>query len=162
LIYGELHRLARHYMAQEEHGHTLQTTALINEAYIRLIEGACIQFRDRAHFFALSAKLMRRVLVDFGRSRRAQKRGGARPASLDETAVVAPERIPDLTALDEALEKLAAIDPRKSQVVELRFFGGLTVEETAAVLDIAHSTVHSDFNLAKLWLLRELGRQNNH
>jgi RNA polymerase sigma factor (TIGR02999 family) len=116
LIYGELHRLAHYYMAGEEAGHTLQTTALINEAYVRLIEGARVQFRDRAHFFALSAKLMRRILVDFGRARRSQKRGGARPASLEDTAVVSPNSGPDLTALDEALEKLALIDPRKSQV----------------------------------------------
>jgi RNA polymerase sigma factor (TIGR02999 family) len=160
LIYGELHRLAHHYMAGEEAGHTLQTTALINEAYVRLLEGARVEFRDRAHFFALSAKAMRRILVDFGRSRRSQKRGGARPVSLEESAVVSPSS-PDLTALDEALERLAAVDPRKSQVVELRFFGGLTVAETASVLKIASSTVHSDFHLAKLWLLRELGREND-
>ena len=159
LIYSELHRLAHGYMAAEARDHTLQTTALINEAYVRLIQGARVQFRDRTHFFALSAKLMRRILVDFGRSRRSQKRGGVRPASLEETAGGANSS-PDLTALDEALEKLAEIDPRKSQVVELRFFGGLTVEETAAVLKIAPSTVHSDFNLAKLWLLRELARED--
>jgi RNA polymerase sigma-70 factor, ECF subfamily len=147
-------------MAGEEAGHTLQTTALINEAYVRLIEGARVQFRDRTHFLALSAKLMRRILVDFGRARRSKKRGGARPASLEDTAVVPQKSGPDFTEIDEALEKLALIDPRKSQVVELRFFGGLTVEETAAVLSIAPSTVHSEFNLAKLWLLRELARKN--
>jgi RNA polymerase sigma factor (TIGR02999 family) len=105
LIYGELHRLAHHYMAGEGAGHTLQTTALINEAYVRPIEGARVQFRDRAHFFALSAKMMRRILVDFGRSRRSQKRGGARPARLEETAVASPDGSPDLAALDEALER---------------------------------------------------------
>ena len=149
-------------MAREASGHTLQATALVNEAYVRLIEGKRVQLRDRAHFFALSAKLMRRILVDFARSRRAQKRGGAaHPIPIEEAAVVAPRRGPDLIALDDALEKLAAIDPRKSQIVELRFFGGLSVEETAEVLKIAPSTIHRDFDKAKLWLLREIERGNH-
>jgi RNA polymerase sigma factor (TIGR02999 family) len=155
LVYNELHRLARGYMVKETPDHTLQGTALINEAYIRLIQGKHVQWRDRAHFFALSAKLMRRILVDFGRSRRSQKRGGARPVCLEESAIASPERSADLVALDEALEKLAAIDPLKSQIVELRFFGGLGVEETAEVLKVAPSTVYKHFDLAKLWLLRQ-------
>jgi RNA polymerase sigma factor (TIGR02999 family) len=156
LVYEELHRLARSYMLKEAPGHTLQTTALINEAYVRLIHGRRVQLRDRTHFFALSASLMRRILVDFGRSRRSQKRGGGRAIPLEESAVVSPQKSADLVELDEALEKLAAIDPRKSQIVELRFFGGLTVDETAEVLNIAASTVYKDFELAKLWLLRQL------
>jgi len=161
IIYQELYRLARSYMAKETHGHTLQTTALINEAYIRLIQGNRVQWRDRAHFFALSAKLMRRILVDFGRARRSQKRGKERPAHLEESVAMASERSADLVALDEALNQLAAVDPRKSQIVELRFFGGLSVEETAEVLNVAPSTVYKDFELAKLWLLRQLERGNS-
>src|SRR5215813_4215404 len=160
LIYQDLHRLARSYMVREAPGHTLQTTALINEAYIRLIDAKHVEWRDRAHFFALSAKLMRRILVDFGRARRSQKRGGKRPMHLEESAAVTLERSADLLVLDEALQKLATIDPRQSQIVELRFFGGLTVEETAHVLDIAPSTVYKDFDLAKLWLLREFKSKN--
>jgi len=161
LIYQELHRLARSYMLSEAPGHTLQATALINEAYIRLVEGQCVQWRDRAHFFALSAKLMRRVLVDFGRARRAQKRGGVRPVHLEESVALGSGRSADVVALDEALEKLAATDPRKSQIVELRFFGGLTVDETAKVLNIGPSTVDRDFELAKLWLLRHFEREHH-
>ena len=149
-------------MAREASGHTLQTTALVNEAYLRLIQGKRVQLRDRAHFFALSAKLMRRILVDFARSRRAQKRGGAaHPIPLEEAAIVAPRRGADMIALDEALEKLAAIDPRKSQIVELRFFGGLSVEETAEVLKVAPSTIHREFDMAKLWLLYEIEGGNH-
>jgi RNA polymerase sigma-70 factor, ECF subfamily len=155
LIYQELHRLARSYMVRETPGHTLQTTALINEAYIRLIDGKHVEWRDRAHFFALSAKLMRRILVDFGRARRSKKRGGKRPIHLEESAAVVLERNADLVMLDEALQKLASIDPRKSQIVELRFFGGLSIEETAQILNIAPSTVYKDLDLAKLWLLRQ-------
>jgi len=147
-------------MIREAAGHTLQPTALVNEAYLQLIEGRRAQLRDRAHFFALSAKLMRRILVDFARARRAQKRGGAeQPIQLEESIAVAPQKSTDLIALDEALEKLAAVDLRKSQIVELRFFGGLSVEETAEALKIAPSTVHRDFDLAKMWLLRELEHQ---
>jgi len=160
LVYEELHRLARSYMAKEASGHTLQTTALINEAYLRLIRGKRVQLRDRTHFFALSAKLMRRILVDFGRSRRSRKREGGRAIPLEESAIVSPQKSEDLVALDDALEQLAAIDPRKSQIVELRFFGGLSVDETAEVLSIAPSTVYKDFDLAKLWLLRQLEIEN--
>jgi RNA polymerase sigma-70 factor, ECF subfamily len=159
VVYRELHRLARSYMNRETPGHTLQATALVNEAYMRLIDGRRVQWRNRAHFFAVSAKLMRRVLVDFARSRKSQKRGGAaaRPVALEQSAIVSPQKSEEILLLDEALKKLATVDPRKSQIVELRFFGGLTVEETADVLKIASSTVYHDYDLAKLWLLREIG-----
>jgi len=161
LVYKELYRLARSYMVKEAAGHTLQATALVNEAYLQLIEGRRVQLRDRAHFFALSAKLMRRILVDFARARRAKKRGGAEePLQLEESVVVAPQKSADLIAVDEALKKLSELDPRMSQIVELRYFGGLTVEETAEALKIAPSTVHRDFDLAKMWLLRELGHSS--
>src|SRR5216110_2527989 len=131
-VYQELHRLAHHYMRQEKPGHTLQTTALVNEAYLRLVDQKYVHWKNRVHFFALSAQLMRRILVDHARKRKYAKRGGdAQQVSLDEAMIVSRERGADLIALDDALEKLAAIDPRKSKVVELRFFGGLSVEETA-------------------------------
>jgi RNA polymerase sigma factor (TIGR02999 family) len=162
LVHSELYRLARTYMARERTDHTLQTTALVNEAYVRLIEGRRVQLRDRAHFFALSAKLMRRILVDFARNRRSQKRGGAaRAVPLEESVVALPQRSADVIALDEALEKLAVFDERKSQIVELRFFGGLTAEETADMLKITAKTVYNEFELAKMWLLRELGRETH-
>jgi len=149
-------------MARERMDHTLQTTALVNEAYVRLIEGKRVQVRDRAHFFALSAKLMRRILVDFARNRRSQKRGGAaRAVPLEESVVAIPQRSADVIALDEALEKLAVLDERKSQIVELRFFGGLTAEETADMLKITAKAVYNEFELAKMWLLRELGRETH-
>lgn len=149
-------------MARERTDHTLQTTALVNEAYVRLIEGKRVQVRDRAHFFALSAKLMRRILVDFARNRRSQKRGGAaRAVPLEESVVALPQRSADVIALDEALEKLAVLDERKSQIVELRFFGGLTAEETADMLKITAKAVYNEFELAKMWLLRELGRETH-
>jgi RNA polymerase sigma-70 factor, ECF subfamily len=149
-------------MARERTGHTLQTTALVNEVYLRLIEGSRVQVRDRAHFFALSAKLMRRILVDFARSRRSQKRGAAaQPVPLDESIVVVPQRSADLIALDEALEKLAVFDERQAQIVELRFFGGLTAEETADALKVTAKSVYHEFELAKMWLLRELSRESH-
>jgi RNA polymerase sigma-70 factor (ECF subfamily) len=157
LVYQELHRLARRYMGRERPGHSLQTTALVHEAYLRLVDSRSVRWRNRAHFFAVSAQLMRRILVDFARKRRYQKRGGeARQVSLDEALVVAPERGADLVALDEALNALAAVDRRKSQVVELRFFGGLSVEEAAEALGVSPDTVMRDWKLAKTWLLREL------
>ena len=157
LVYNELHRLARRYMAQERPGHTLQATALVNEAYLRLVDSRNVQWQNRAHFFAVSAQLMRRILVDFARSRHYQKRGGeAHQVSLDEALVVSWERGADLVALDDALQALADIDPRKSQVVELRFFGGLTVEEAAEALAVSLDTVMRDWKFAKTWLLREL------
>jgi RNA polymerase sigma factor (TIGR02999 family) len=157
LVYGELHRLARRYMAQERPGHTLEATALVNEAYLRLVDSRDVRWRNRAHFFAVSAQLMRRILVDFARARRYQKRGGeVRRVSLDEALVVTGERGADLVALDDALQALAGVDPRKSRVVELRFFGGLSVRETAEALDVSPDTVMRDWKFAKTWLLREL------
>ena len=156
VVYDELRRLARHYMSNERVGHTLQATALVNEAYMRLVDIHKVQWQNRAHFFAMSARLMRRILVDSARSRNYQKRGaGAQKVSLDERLMVAePGR--DLVALDDALEQLAKVDERKSKVVEMRFFGGLSVEETAEVLDVSRDTVKRDWRLAKLWLLRKL------
>jgi RNA polymerase sigma factor (TIGR02999 family) len=157
LVLHELRRLARVQMRGERHNHTLQTTALVNEAFLRLIDLRRIRWQDRAHFLALSARLMRRTLVDYARSRNYQKRGGgAATLTLDEAMVSSPERSADLVALDDALEDLARIDTRKSQVVELRFFGGLSVEETAQALDISPETVQRDWRFAKVWLLREI------
>jgi RNA polymerase sigma factor (TIGR02999 family) len=162
LVYGELHRLARRYMAQERPGQTLQVTALVNEAYLRLVDSRQASWQNRAHFFAVCAQLMRRILVDRARSRRAQKRGIGAPAlELDEALVVAQGRSTDLVALDDALKDLAALDPRKGQVVELRFFGGLSVEETAEVLKVSKETVMRDWKLAKSWLRRELSQGNS-
>jgi len=157
LVHAELHRLAHREMGRERAGHTLQTTALVNEVYLRLIDVSRVRWQDRAHFFAMSARLMRRILVDHARSRLSQKRGGAtRRVSLDEALTVSPERGADLVALDDALKALAAVDARKSQVVELRYFGGLSVEETAESLHVSPDTVLRDWSLAKVWLLREL------
>ena len=157
IIHEELRRLARHQMRGERDNHTLQTTALVNEAFLRLVDLRRIQWQDRAHFLALSARLMRRILVDHARSRSYQKRGaGVANVTLDETLVASPERGVDLVALDDALEVLARVDARKSQVVELRFFGGLSVEETAEALKVSPETVTRDWRLAKAWLLREI------
>jgi RNA polymerase sigma factor (TIGR02999 family) len=144
-------------MARETPGHPLQATALINEVYMRLVDFREVSWHDRAHFFAVCARLMRRILTDFARSRRYQKRGGeARHVSLDESLVVSHEARADLLALDDALKGLAVVDPRKSQVVELRFFGGLSVEETAEALKVSPETVKRDWRVAKLWLSREI------
>jgi len=157
LVYEELHRLAQGYLHREAPGHTLQTTALVNEAYLRLIDWKSMRWQNRAHFFGVSAQLMRRILVDFARSRHYAKRGGGgHRVSLDEAAVVSAERDADFLALDEALARLAAIDPRKSQVVELRFFEGLSVEEIAEVLKVSPRTVMREWSLARAWLYREL------
>ena len=157
LVYAELRRLAHHYMGLERPGHTLQTTALVNEAYLRLIDSSQVQWQNRAHFFAVSAQLMRRILVDFARAHRNLKRGGeAQRVSLDEALLAPQETDADLVALDEALTALAAIDPRQARAVELRFFGGLSVEETAEVLQVSPETVHREWRVAKAWLLREL------
>jgi RNA polymerase sigma-70 factor, ECF subfamily len=153
----ELHRLAKHYMNQERPGHLLQTTALVNEAYMRLLDWKNVSWQNRAHFFGVSAQLMRRILVDMARSRpRAQHGGEAQQVTLDEALVVSPKRDIELVALDDALNALAKIDPRKSQIVELRFFGGLSVEETAEVVKVAPITVMREWNKAKAWLYREL------
>jgi RNA polymerase sigma-70 factor, ECF subfamily len=160
LVYDELHRTARRYMARERSGHTLQTTALVNEVYLRLIDSAQTSWQDRTHFFAVCAQMMRRILVDWARSRRAVKRGGeAPPIELDRAPALATDAGPDLVALDDALKALATVDPRKSQMVELRFFGGLSVEETAEVLKVSPETVMRDWKLAKSWLRRELSRK---
>ncbi len=160
LVHQELRRLARSQMRGERDNHTLQTTALVNEAFLRLVDLRRVRWQDRAHFLALSARLMRRVLVDHARSRNYQKRGGGAVAvGLDDVLVAVPERGADLVALDEALEDLARVDPRKSQVVELRFFGGLSVDETAEALHVSPETVKRDWRLAKVWLLRELSRR---
>ena len=159
VVYQELHRLAKRQMQHERPDHTLQTTALINEAYLRLVDLRNVQWQNRAHFFALCARLMRRILVDFARSRYKAKRGeGKQPLSLNESLVVSPQLSTDLVAVDDALTALTTIDARKGQVVELRFFGGLTAEETAAVLKVSPDTVRRDWKLAKVWLLRELSR----
>jgi RNA polymerase sigma factor (TIGR02999 family) len=158
LVYRELHRLAHRYMSFENPGHTLQTTALVNEAYLRLVSNQA-SWQNRAHFFAISAQLMRQILVDFARTRHQWKRGGkVQRVSLDEALLGAEEPGAELVELDDALKSLSAVDARKSQVVELRFFGGLSVEETAEVLKVSTDTVLRDWRLAKLWLLRELSR----
>lgn len=163
LVYRELHRAARHYMAGERTGHTLQATALINEVYLRLIDARRMDWQNRAHFFAVCAQLMRRILTDFARSRRYQKRGGgAAPMALDEALVVGSQPDSDLIALDDALKRLALVDERKSRVVELRFFGGLDVKETADLLKVSSETVARDWKLAKLWLLRDLSGAKQH
>jgi RNA polymerase sigma factor (TIGR02999 family) len=158
LVYGELHRLAHHYMAGERTGHTLQSTALVHEAYLRLVQTNRMQWQGRAHFFAVSAQLMRRILVDFARSRQRAKRGGKAPVLRLDDIPLSDEPCADLVALDDALSALAAIDPRKSQMVELRFFGGLNVEETAEILKVSVETIQRDWRLAKVWLRRELQR----
>jgi RNA polymerase sigma-70 factor (ECF subfamily) len=156
LVENELHRLAHSYMSRENPGHTLQTTALVNEAYLRLADIHQMTWQDRAHFFALSATMMRRILTDFARSRHRLKRGGeVRQVSLDENMVIS-DNDAGFSALDEALNQLAELDPRKSRVVELRFFGGLTVEETAEVLKISPDTVKRDWRFAKSWLHRAI------
>ena len=162
-VHAELRRIARRYMIGERNGHSLQTTALVNEAFLRLVDSQQVNWQCRAHFFAISAQLMRRVLVDHARARNYQKRGaGAYNVTLDEAKVGPQERGQDLVALDDALQALAEFDPRKGQVVELRFFGGLSVEETAEVLKVSQDTVLRDWRLAKAWLRREMDRRGLH
>jgi RNA polymerase sigma-70 factor, ECF subfamily len=157
LVYAELHRLAKGYMIRERHGHTLQTTALINEAYLRLIDWKNVRWQNRAHFFGVAAQLMRRILVDFARSRNCAKRGnGRQPLSLAEAITLRQDRSAEFIALDDALKRLAEIDSRKSRIVELRFFGGLSAKEIAGVLKVSHRTVELEWNLARAWLYREL------
>jgi len=156
-VEAELRRLARVYMARERVGHTLQTTALVNEAYLRLVDARKVAWQDRAHFLGIAARLMRRVLVDHARTRGVKKRGaGGHKVELDEAMAVTPAPDVNLLALDRALEALAAVDDRKSRVIEMRYFGGMTVEETAEALRVSPDTVKRDWRLAKLWLLREL------
>jgi RNA polymerase sigma-70 factor (ECF subfamily) len=157
IVHHELHRLAHCYMARERPGHPLQTTALVNEAYIRLLGANKVAWQDRAHFFAISANLMRRILVDYARSRRYRKRGGDMKAvSLDEALLISPDTDPDLVKLDDALKALEEFDPRKARVVELRFFGGLDLDETAEVLNVSRDTVKRDWRLAKVWMFCEM------
>jgi len=157
LVYQELYRRARWHMAREHVGYTLQATALVNEVYVRMVDLRHVSWRDRAHFFAMSSRLIRQVLIDAARSRNALKRGGHSPhVAIDEALLVSEEPRADIIALDDALTRLAAIDPRKNQVVELRFFGGLDIEETAEILRVSPDTVKRDWKLAKAWLRREL------
>jgi RNA polymerase sigma factor (TIGR02999 family) len=160
LVEAELRRLAHHYLAQERPGHTLQTTALINEAWLRLIDWKQVSWQNRAHFFGVSARLMRYILVGFARARKQQKRGGAaQRVSLEEAATVSANRSDDLVALDDALQTLAKYDPRKCQIVELRFFGGLSVEEAAEVMKLSPITIIREWNKARAWLYQELSAE---
>jgi RNA polymerase sigma factor (TIGR02999 family) len=163
VVYDELRRIARRYIEQEPADHPLQATALVHEAWLRLVNASKVNWQNRAHFFGVSANLMRRILVDYARSHNYLKRGGqAQHLSLDGDALLSPERAPDLIALDDALDRLAVVDARKSRIVELRFFGGLTVEETAEVLQLSVRTVLSDWSFAKSGLLRELTPGDHH
>lgn len=156
IVYDELHRLARRYMKRERPGHSLQTTALVNEAYMRLVDYERMHWQDRAHFFAVSSQLMRRILVDHARRHNLKRGGGVQYVTLEEAIIVGGDLGPDMVALDDALNALAQIDPRKVQVVEMRFFGGLSVEETAEVLKVSTITVKRDWRAARAWLYREL------
>jgi len=163
LVYEELHRAARRQMARENSGHTLQTTALIHEVYLRLVKLPEVDWQNRAHFYAVCSMMMRRILTDLARARLSQKRGGgAVQVAFEEQQVYGGGRSFDLLALDDAVNRLAQFDPRKGQVVELRFFGGLSVEETAQVLKISQETVQRDWRMAKVWLLRELAPEHPH
>jgi len=161
LVERELHRLAHRYMVRENPGHTLQTTALVNEVYLRLVDIQQVSWQDRAHFFAISARMMRRILTDFARSRNYQKRGGgAVQVTLDEKLLLNPEKDADILALDETLNQFATLYPRQAQVVELRFFGGLDVQEAAEALKISPETVKRDWRFAKSWFHRALSGEN--
>jgi RNA polymerase sigma-70 factor (ECF subfamily) len=161
IVYDELRRLARYYMRGEKPGHSLQATALVHEAYTRLVDYKRMQWQDRAHFFAVSSQVMRRILVEHARRHNVKRGAGIRHVALDETAIIRGGEDPDLLALDDAMNALAAIDPRKVQVVEMRFFGGLSVEETADVLKVSTVTVKRDWKAARIWLYRELsGKQD--
>jgi len=163
LVYDELHRLADRYMRGERPDHTLQTTALVHEAYLRLVELKNIEWQDRAHFFAVAARMMRRVLVNYANRRRSRKRDVGEPTlSLDDVATLSQAQEPALLTLDEALKSLEAIDPRKCQIVEFKFFGGLTIEESAEVLGVSHATVEREWRLARAWLFREMRAGGTH
>jgi RNA polymerase sigma-70 factor (ECF subfamily) len=160
LIYEELKRLAHHYMSRERPGHTLQTTAVVNEAYMRLINRKSIHWQNRAHFFAIAAQSMRSILVDHARSHAYAKRGGgAHKITLDEAMIVSQQKAAEVLALDDALKELAALDPQQTRVVELRFFGGLTIEETAEVLHLSPATIKREWQTAKAWLYHELAKE---
>src|SRR5262245_28914676 len=157
LVYDELRKLARHHMVHERNGHTLQATGLVNEAYLRLVDQRLVRWQGRAHFFALASHMMRRILVDYARKRHYAKRGGdAQRVTLDEAMIVSEKKAPEIVALDEALTRLAEIDPRMSQVVELRYFGGLSIEEIAGALEVSPVTVRRDWSTAKAWLYRAI------
>ena len=157
LVYDELHRLAHQYISRERPGHTLQTTALVNEAYVRLVEQKDVKWENRAHFFAVSAQVMRHILVDYARQHSSEKRGGFfQPVTLGDVLVVSRERAAELVGLDEAMQALNEIHPRRSKVVELRYFGGLNNTEAAAVLKVSEATIQRDWRFAKAWLYREL------
>jgi len=163
LVYEELRRLAHHYMAREHVGHTLQTTALVNEAYLRMVDQNRVRWQNRAHFFGIAAQMMRRILVDYARKRRYAKRGGELiRVSLAEAAGLTEERAADVAALDEAMKSLEVIDPQQSRVVELRFFGGLTIEETAEVLKLSRDMVNREWVTAKAWLYQEMSKSEAH
>ena len=160
LIHEELRRLAHHYMSHERPGHTLQTTALINEAYLRLVNRKAVHWQNRAHFFAIAATLMRSLLVDHARSHAYAKRGGdARKITIDEAMIVSQERAAEVVALDDVLKQLAIFDPQQSRIVELRFFGGLTIDETAEVLGLSAATIKREWSTARAWLYRELNKK---
>jgi len=160
VVYDELHRLARRYMRRESPGHTLQTSALVNEAFLRLVDQRNVHWQNRAHFYGIAAQMMRRILVDYARGRNYAKRGAGAPTiTLDEGLIVSDERSAEVVAIHEALEQLSKIDPRKEQIVELRFFGGLSIEETAEVLAVSPGTVMRDWTLAKAWLRREISAE---
>ncbi|HLW80139.1 MAG TPA: sigma-70 family RNA polymerase sigma factor [Terriglobia bacterium] len=162
LVYDDLRSAARRYLAREAPGGSVQTTEVVNEVYLRLVDLDGVGWKDRAHFFAICARMMRRILTDFARARHARKRGGETArVSLDEAPYLSREKSPDMVALDDALNALASLDARKCQVVELRFFGGLSVEETAMVLDVSRLTVMRDWKMAKVWLWRELKREKH-
>ena len=162
IVYEELHRLAQHQLAGERTGHTLQTTALVNEAYVKLVDQKRVKWQSRFHFFSVAAKLMRRILIDYARSRQFAKRaGGGSALPLDEAIVMTPERALELIDLDEALTALASYDERKARIVELRFFSGLSIEETSALLEVSPGTVMKDWTLAKAWLLDQINRRNS-
>ena len=162
IVEGELRRLAQRYLSQERSGHTLQTTALVNEAYMRLIDWKKVRWQNRAHFVGVSAQLMRRILVDYARNQQSLKRGGAVvKVPLEEAALASADRTPDIVALDEALTVLGQIDARKSGIVELRYFGGLSVEETAEVLEISPRTVKREWSLAQAWLYTQLAGRSS-
>jgi RNA polymerase sigma factor (TIGR02999 family) len=162
IVYEELHRLAHRHLAKERQDHTLQTTALVNEAYLKLVDQKRVKWQGRSHFFALSSQLMRRILVDYARSRQYAKRGGGATAlPLDEALVVAPERAAEMIALDEALTELAKHDERKARIVELRFFAGMSIDETSDLLGVSPGTVMKDWTLAKAWLQREMDRSKS-
>jgi RNA polymerase sigma factor (TIGR02999 family) len=159
LVYAELHRQAKRYMRREQAGHTLQTSALVNEAYLRLVDAGSVRWQNRTHFFAVSAQIMRRILIDFARAKQNLKRGGGvGHVPLDDVQAALPERPADLIALDEALTKLSALSSRQARVVELRYFGGLNEEEIAETLKLSPRTVRQDWSLARAWLYRELSQ----